>query len=145
MSRRNRFYPHLLDPDIDLWLRWLDIHEHEFNAFDYDVRVGKGRPATNDHSETIQKMAIELSQRRIDAIGYQRNSLTIIEITCRAGLKCIGQMETYPILYKETYDPTVEIKTLLLAETLEADIEPILIARGYNYEVIPKPQTEQNV
>jgi hypothetical protein len=138
MSRRNRFYPHLLDPDIDLWIRFLDLHESEYIRFDYDVRVGKGRPAEPHHSPEIQKMAIELSQRRIDAIGYQENSLTIIEITCSAGLKCIGQMETYPILYKQTYNPKLEVKTLLLAETLQADIEPILIYRGYDYMVLPK-------
>lgn len=142
MSRRNRFYPHLLDPDIDLWLRFLDLHEHEYNAFDYDIRVGKGRPTSTDQSIAIQKMAIELSQRRIDAVGYTNNEITLIEITCSAGLKCIGQMETYPILYQQTYKPNLPIKTLLLAETIQADIEPILIARNYNYMVIPKPLEE---
>jgi len=145
MSRRNRFYPHLLDPDIDLWLRFLDLHEDKYNAFDYDIRVGKGRPTTTDQSEAIQKMAIELSQRRIDAVGYNNDSITLIEITCSAGLKCIGQMETYPILYKQTYKPSLQIKTLLLAETIQADIEPILIARNYDYIIIPKPLTDGNV
>ena len=138
MSKRNRYYPHLLDPDIDLWIRFLEKHENEYQAFDYDVRVGKGRPTSKSEPEQIQKMAIELSQRRIDAVGYKENSITIIEITISAGLKAIGQLHSYPILYAETYKPKKRIETLLVAETLQADIQPILIARRQNYIVLPK-------
>lgn len=139
MSRRNRFYPHLLEPDIDLWLRFLDKYEDKYTTFDYDVRIGHGRDPGNSFSPVMRNMGIELSQRRIDVVAYKENEIEIIEITVSAGLKCIGQLETYPILYKSTYKPFLPVTTLLLAEKLEADIEPILKERNYNYIVIPKP------
>ncbi len=142
MSRRNRYYPHLLDPDIDLWIRFLNLHEDKYNSFDYDVRVGQGRDPGSSYPEDLRRMGVELSQRRIDAIGYKDDEIEIIEITLSAGLKCIGQLETYPILYKQTYRPVLPVTTLLLAEKMEADIEPIFKERGYNYMIIPKPSEQ---
>lgn len=139
MSGRNNLYPHLLQPDIDLWIRFLDKYEDHYNDFDYDVRIGKGRDPGNSEPENIRKMAIGLSQRRIDVVGYKEDEIQIIEITLSAGLKCIGQMETYPLLYKQTYNSLLPVTTLILAEKIEADIEPILIERNYKYIIIPKP------
>lgn len=139
MSGLNNLYPHLLQPDIDLWIRYLELHEDKYNNFDYDVRIGEGRDVGDIHPETIRKMAIGLSQRRIDVIGYKDDEIEIIEITLSAGLKCIGQLETYPILYKQTYRPVLPVTTLLLTEKIESDIEPILKERGFKYIVLPKP------
>jgi len=139
MARKNRFYPHLLQADIDLWERFLKLHESEYNYFDYDVRIGKGRQAEEFHDTKIKKMALDLSMRRIDVVGYKPNVIEIIEITCFGDLKCLGQLLTYPQLYKETHHPVLPVTTLLLAEKLGADIEPVLIQNNYKYEVIPKP------
>jgi len=140
MARKNRFYPHLLQPDIELWERFLKLHESEYKYFDYDVRIGKGRPAEDLHNDNIKKMALDLSMRRIDAIGYKSNEIQIIEITCFGDLKALGQLQTYPQLYKETFSPVMPVTTLLLAERLGADIEQVLIENKYNYMLIPKPE-----
>lgn len=138
MTGLNNLYPHLLQPDIDLWLRYLEKHADQYNAFDYDVRIGKGRDPGESYDSKMRQMGVHLSQRRIDVIGYKDNEIEIIEITLSAGLKCIGQIETYPILYKETYKPNLPVTTLILAEKIEADIEPILKQRNYKYIVMPK-------
>lgn len=138
MSGLNNLYPHLLQPDIDLWIRYLEQHEDEYTGFDYDVRIGEGRDPGNIQPETIRKMAIGLSQRRIDVVGYKPDKIVIIEITLSAGLKCIGQMETYPILYKSTYKPSLPITTLILTEKIESDIRPILDEKNLKYIIIPK-------
>ena len=138
MARKNRFYPHLLQPDIELWERFLKLHESEYQYFDYDVRIGKGRPAEDLHNDNIKKMALDLSMRRIDAIGYKSNEIQIIEITCFADLKSLGQLLLYPQLYKETFNPKLTVTTLLLAEKLGSDIEPVLIENNYNYLLLPK-------
>ncbi len=138
MSGLNNLYPHLLQPDIDLWIRYLALHETEYLRFDYDVRIGKGRDPGNSEPKSIREMAIGLSQRRIDVVGYKPDQIQIIEITLLAGIKCIGQLETYPILYKETYNPDLPITTLLLTEKLEADIQTILIKKQLSFIVLPK-------
>ena len=121
---------------------YLEKHADKYNAFDYDVRIGKGRDPGQSYDENIRKMGVHLSQRRIDVIGYKDNEIEIIEITLSAGLKCIGQIETYPILYKETYKPNLPVTTLILAEEIESDIEIIFKERNYNYIIIPFPEEE---
>lgn len=123
---RNRLYPHLLPDDIDVWEQFLSEHGSAFSPIDYDVRVGEGRPMNDLPTENLQRMAIDLSQRRIDAVGHSGNTRTIIEITHTAGLKAIGQMMAYPTLYRQKYPGSYELKSLLVAGQLESDIRPAL-------------------
>ena len=137
MAFKNRFYPHLLPDDIELWERFLKVRGDQYDSFDYDIRIGKGRdPGTNVDSK-IRRMGIELSQRRIDAIGHRPGSLTVIEITLSAGLKAVGQLLTYPDLYKLTYNPTLPVKTLLVAAEIQPDINQALIAHGIPWILLP--------
>lgn len=119
---RNHKYPHLLPDDIEVWEKFLVDYPDMFQVLDYDVRVGHGRPMPELKEPQLRKCAVDLSQRRIDAVGHQRNSRTIIEITHTAGLKALGQMTAYPTLYKHKYPGSYQLKFLLVAGQLESDI-----------------------
>ena len=137
MTFKNRFYPHLLPIDIPVWERWLEIHRLEYDQIEYDVRVGEGRPAPPFYPLNSQKMAMDLSMRRIDAVAHTPTEITVIEITKRAGLKAVGQLLVYPILYRLTFDPPVPIRPLLVTEEINTDIEAPLKALHLDYEVLP--------
>ncbi len=126
LMAKNHQYPHLLPDDILVWEQFLAQHRHMFETFDYDVRVGKGRPRPDLPTENLRRMATDLSQRRIDVVGHSPGQLTIIEITHSAGLKALGQMQAYPILYREAFDYQDNLKSLLVAGALESDIVPCL-------------------
>jgi len=130
-------FPHLLPEDRPVWERFLAIYSSHFFRFEYDVRVGQGNMPDLDLPENILKMSLDLTQRRIDAVGFTVAGIVIIEITRAAGLKAIGQLKTYPILYKSTYDPPQSIKPLLVCEELRPDILPILIAENIDYVILP--------
>lgn len=136
MGAKNRLYPHLLPEDIILWERFLDRHGNEFTHFDYDVRVGEGRPTDDYYPQNIQQMALDLSMRRIDAVGHTPNELYIIEVTVSAGLKAIGQLITYPILYKQTFQPTKPLHPLLVTEALQPDVLPALEHHSLDYLIL---------
>lgn len=68
-------------------------------------------------------MALDLSHRRIDAVGISHNRIDIIEITPVIDFRALGQCQTYPLLYKEKFAPTAPIHTVLVAETIATDIE----------------------
>jgi hypothetical protein len=59
-----------------------------------------------------------------------------IEITSYAGLKAIGQLITYPLLYAETYKPTLPVLPLLICTELSSDTLPVLKAYKIPYYVI---------
>lgn len=136
MSNKNRLYPHLLPEDIILWERFLTLHGQEFSHFDYDIRVGNGRPAGDIYPENIRQMALDLSMRRIDAIGHTPTELYIIEVTTSAGLKAIGQLITYPLLYQQTFGPTKPLHPLLVTESLQPDVLPALEAHAIDYLIL---------
>jgi hypothetical protein len=138
VPNRNRQFPHLLAPDIDLWERFLAANPDRFKAYEYDIRVGAGRDPGADTPENIRGMALDLSQRRIDAIGYTPNDITIIEITCSAGLRAVGQMLAYPHLYRMTHSPTAPIKILLVASEIQTDMIPVLNTLKIPFEVYPE-------
>jgi len=124
---KNHKYPHLLPDDVIVWESFLADHSELFSVIDYDVRVGDGRPMPDQPDPAIRRMSIDLSQRRIDAVGHAGTVRTIIEITHTAGLKACGQMLTYPILYRQKYPGQYQIRSLLVAGSLESDIVQCLI------------------
>jgi hypothetical protein len=127
---RNHRYPHLLPDDVAIWEHFLTAHPKAFDTYDYDVRVGEGRPLPNLPTPQLRKMAVDLSQRRIDAIGHSANTRTVIEITVSAGLKALGQLEAYPILYRLTYPGDYNLEILLVAASIQSDTLPVLHAKG---------------
>ena len=137
MSHDNRYFPHLLPQDIEVWKRFLAEHGHEYDYFDYDVRVGEGRDPGPEHTQTIRSMAIGLSQRRIDAIGFRNGTATIFEITTRAGMTAIGQLQVYPQLFR-TLNPSIRLEPpILIAERIQDDILPYLQQNNIKYILYP--------
>lgn len=132
-------YPHLLPLDCELWDRFLLANPERFPLIDYDVNVGQGRDPGPAYDPAIRKMGLDLSQRRIDAVGHTPDALYIIEITDTAGLKAIGQLIAYPTLYAETYAPRKPLLPLLVASRLQADIEPVLARNAIPWELYPSP------
>ena len=138
MSIKNNPFPHLLPPDVPVWKRFLAKFGSMFYRIDYDVRVGDGRPVSPTEPKNIKKMAIMLSQMRIDAVGFSSAGVAIIEITRHAGLKAIGQLETYPILYQKKYRPRARIYPILVCESINSDILPILKQKQIDYVLLPE-------
>jgi len=136
MARPSRPYPHLLPDDIAVWERYLDKHPDLYDNIDYDIRVGDGRDPGPDHSDTMRRMALDLSRRRIDAIGYNGDGITLIEITRRAGLTAIGQLFAYPILYKTSFPTDRTVTMLLVCEQLATGVQPVLEAHAIKWEIV---------
>ncbi len=122
----HRKYPHLLPPDIPVWEKFLDQYGDRFDALDYDVRVGDGRPRPELETENLRRMATDLSQRRIDAIAHRGNVRILIEITHHLGMKAIGQLQVYPVLYRQKYPGAYALRSLIVADELGTDIHQVL-------------------
>ncbi|MFY9259915.1 MAG: hypothetical protein WAO71_05325 [Gallionella sp.] len=82
-------------------------------------------------------MAIDLSMRRIDAVGYTSSSIHIIEITQVAGLKALGQLTAYPTLFALKYPTNLPIIALLVAERFESDAEEPFRRSGIPFRLLP--------
>jgi len=133
----NRYFPHLLPYDIPLWKAFLDKHADEYIKFEYDIRVGQGSSPPPSLDPEMQQMWRDLSTKRIDAIGIKPDSIEIIEITRRAGIKAVGQLTVYPLLYAHTYAPLLPLVPHLVTSELISDIETVLITNNIKTTIIP--------
>lgn len=133
-----RQFPHLLQEDQQLWIRFLEANPTMHKQYDYDVRVGTGRDPGPETDSNVRLDAVMLSQRRIDAVGLNPDAITIVEISLNAGFTQIGELIAYPVLYRQTFKPTLPLRRLLVAETLQTDIEPVLFEFGIPFLLFPK-------
>lgn len=126
MSILNRQFPHLLPDDIVVWQAFLKQSPGRWLSIDYDVRVGPGTDPGDSVSPKYRQMGIDLSQMRIDAVGHLPDIIEIVEITTQAGLKAIGQLVSYPILFTATFPTPKIIQPLLVCTSVKPGIDTVL-------------------
>jgi hypothetical protein len=138
MATRNRLYPHLLDPDIDIWEEFLSAHGSAYTHFDYDVRVGEGRDPGDLVNSKFRKVGIELSKRRIDAVGFRPGTIDIIEITVYADFKALGQLLAYPELYRSTFKRSIPIRPVLVCREIAPDLQQAITDNNITVRLFPE-------
>lgn len=130
-------FPHLLPEDAALWQRFLHKYGKDYKSYEYDVRVGQGYDPGPTQNPMIRKMSLDLSMRRIDVIATNPNAKTVIEVSKAPSITQIGQLVTYPILYRQTYSYTGTLKTLLVAETISPDIQTVMVQTKTPWILMP--------
>lgn len=126
-------YPGLLPREIIVLRAWLRLHENEYDRFDYNVRIGTGFDPGPTVSDSIRQMAIVNSQKRIDAVAYKGNTVTLIEVKDRAGFSAVGQLVGYLHMWQAQYPDQARPRLLLVANRLQDDIP--LVASGAGIEI----------
>lgn len=115
-------YPRMTPADAITWSKFLNLHGDEYQKFDYDLRVGKGvtveLPVPEKYKEDFQ----QLTQKRIDCVGYNNNVVTIFEVKGRAGLSALGQLKAYKSLFLQSY-PGYSVSALVLVCSFATDEE----------------------
>jgi hypothetical protein len=129
-------FPHILQPDVPVMIRWLTIHANDIKSIDIDLPVGEGRPAPPDTPANLKAMAVHLSRRRIDLVAYFLDYIAIVEVTRIAGFTAIGQLLVYPPLYRQTFSPGLEVIPLLVCEEIQPDVKAVIADYGIKYEIV---------
>lgn len=109
--------------DYILWNKYLADHGHEFTSFDYDVKVGEGIQPIEPVPANMAKDFVELTKKRIDAVGYMENGVTLFEIKPRAGSSALGQLLTYQSLYKLSYPNNPILELVIITSMITKDEE----------------------
>lgn len=115
-------FPRLTTDEAILWRQFIILHGKEFDRFDYDLPVGKGVDPGESVSEYLRKDYIDLTRKRIDAVGYKNNTATLFEVKPRAATTALGQLLTYANLFVQTY-PGVPIVGSAVVTSLINDDE----------------------
>jgi hypothetical protein len=123
-------YPHMLKEDWPVWDQFLNQNPNLFERVYYDVRIGGVMAPKEIGDEKMRLMFWQNTAKRIDALGELKDELWLIEVAERPGLRAIGQLQTYVVLWFD--DPKINkpIKPVLVCRSLDADLERTMNAYG---------------
>ncbi len=140
-AERLRF-PALLPDEQIVFRNWLRLHEAEYDRVDGNVRIGQGEDPGPSFPDSTRKMAIEITQLRMDAVAYRGGAPTILEVKRRAGPSNIGQLLTYKAVWMNENRSAVVPRLLLVCNTFSPNILPALKETGIQLEVVPADFSE---
>jgi len=100
---KRELYPHMRPEETDTWNRFVVKFPDRFDTVDYDFRVGLGAPVAENEEDNYRRMIKMLSQKRIDALAWNDDLPTIIEVKVRTGLSALGQVLGYKILLESIF------------------------------------------
>ncbi len=123
-------YPAMQVDEILVWRAWLQLHQGEYDSFDYNTRLGTDVDPGPNFPDNIRKAAIALNSLRVDAVGWQGAQPTIFEVKRRAGPQNIGQLLTYKHLWQATNAHTAAPNLVLVFNTLSQHILGVAGASG---------------
>src|SRR6266851_4476427 len=115
-------YPAMQVDEILVWRAWLQLHQGEYDRFDYNTRLGTDVDPGPNFPDNIRKAAIALNSLRVDAVGWQFLRPTIFEVKRRAGPQNIGQLLTYKHLWMASSMIGAEPALVLVFNTLSQHI-----------------------
>lgn len=119
-------YPHMVPEEVRIWKRFLKRYATRFTGFRYDVHVGEGVGRQPGLPTKYQNMAIRLSQKRIDVVGFRGALTYIIEIKDRAGMSAIGQLVAYKKLYENKYGKGKVTGLIIVATSADEDLKRVI-------------------
>jgi len=112
----------MLEPDIPVWYRFLDIWGRFFEALYYDSFLGGPSLTPEEEKDPFKRMWRANTSKRADAIAETRDEVWLIEVSDYPGMRALGQLHTYQTLWIE--DPKImkPEKLVLVCSRLDTDI-----------------------
>ncbi len=123
---KRKYYPHMVGDEVEIWDLFVDQFPDRFETVDYDFRVGDGTPYPGEENDNWARMALMISQKRIDAIGWVGDHPTIIEVKRRVGLSTLGQVLGYKILFLKDFKNFGEPDLLVVTKSINSDDKFVL-------------------
>ena len=127
-------YPAMNVDEVLVWREFLRLHQTEFDRFDYNTRIGSGTDPGPEFSENIRKMAVALSQLRLDAVGFRGEAATIFEVKRNAGPQNVGQLLTYNAVWTRAKMSPVPPSLVLVCADFTPNILPVIADTGIRLE-----------
>ncbi|HDY88345.1 hypothetical protein LCGC14_0954830 [marine sediment metagenome] len=122
--RRN--YPHMIGEEQEVWTRFINDNPEYFDEVEYDVRVGQGVNLPDDWNIKDQRWAQQLTQKRIDVIGYKDAEIVLVEVKLRVIIGTLGQVLGYKFLYEREQNLVNKTSQMVVAAFIGPDDYDVL-------------------
>jgi hypothetical protein len=123
-------YPHMMPQDVDVWEAYIHKNPNAFGTVEYDLKVGKGAEVDTNAPENMQRDHTILTQKKIDAVGYNTGEVWIIEVKPIANARALGQILTYIKLYKDEHGERDKIEGMIVCYEVEREMDALFKEHG---------------
>ena len=119
-----KFY-HMLPRDVEIWRRFLQEYEDEFERFEYDVLCGPRLRLERDDVPWFGNLTERLFSLRIDVLGYKPGECWLIEVKPNAGLSALGQLMAYRFYLNPKKYEGRELKAVVVTDYCRHYMPPL--------------------
>jgi len=114
--------PHMLKTDIPVWYRFLEKYGSPFLNLYYDCLLGGPFFSPDELKDPYKRDWQILNSKRADAIVELKDEVWIIEVAKEPGLRALGQVQTYHVLWLR--DPKIlkMERIVLVGENINSDL-----------------------
>ena len=102
----------------------------------YDCALGGPHLTKQQESDKMQIMWRDLLVKRADAIAELDDEVWIIEVSADPGLRAIGQLQSYRVLWLRDPKIAKPEKLVLVASTIEEDLLDVASTYGIQNYII---------
>lgn len=127
------FVPGMLSEDQPLWYAWLNDHVEDFDRLYYNVELPIPETLPLDTDPKYAALWKSLTARRVDVVGVQATTRTVIEVATRLQPANIGRVIAYEELWKQQVTDGQISRTLILYD-LGTSID-ILTAQRAGFDI----------
>jgi len=112
----------MLQPDIPVWYRFLEKWGSPFLNLYYDCLLGGPYLTQEEKKDPLKWMWRVNLSKRADAIAEVENEVWIIEVASDPGLRILGQLQAYRVLWLR--DPKISKieRMILVCEAIDQDL-----------------------
>jgi hypothetical protein len=122
---KKSWYPNMRDKETLIWERFLAKFPDAYDEVVYNLKLGEGADIPEGTAENIARDFKELTQHKIDVVGFKGNNIDIIELKPYAGVGAIGQVIGYRDLYITYIDRNANPNLVVISDVLRNDTKTI--------------------
>lgn len=130
------FYPNVREAETLIWERFLVKFPEAYDQVAYNVKVGEGADIPEGTEPNIASGFKQLTQHKIDVVGFKNNEVDIIELKPYAGTRAIGQVIGYRDLYVTLVDNSARPNLVIVTDILRPDTKIIADKQGIKVIVV---------
>jgi len=133
---KKTWYANMKELETAMWNRFLTAYPNAYDEVIYNLKLGEGATIPEGTEPNIADGFKQLTQHKIDVVGFKGNSIDIIELKPYAGAGAVGQVIGYRDLYTKHIDQNAKPNLVIITDVLRPDTKTICEKQGIKLIII---------
>lgn len=130
------WYPNMKEAETKMWNKFIEENPNAYDEVIYNLKLGEGADIPEGTQPNIASSFTQLTQHKIDVVGFKGNSIDIIELKPYAGMSAIGQVVGYRELYVKHIDEKANPNLVIVTDFERPDTKTVCEKQGIKLIII---------